>query len=342
MPRESNPLLGQGERLTAPVEVPRGGGDKNPPYALVTAKRRLSQLAKKVVQKLDALPETACPGGQAVALLTMHPRYISKSAFPADLISAIGGRSIGSRSRLVKPEQWGIKKHPSEAVTEAYFIAAPRSAISRWANSLDGLTERSAGAATICEVEDLEAFTGDNKLQSVPDADRVLLEVALHTSGVSDVVGLFRKHAITVGAELIEDRRIDTRGLTFLPVRVDAANASKLADFAFVRVARGMPQLRPLRPMIARSTASIPVTLGNVTPQVSTARAVIFDGGIPQNARTALSPTVDYVEPAGIGAAFPPWERHGLNVTSAFLFVGAAAQQGDRRLLPRPLLRLCL
>ena len=39
MARKNNFLLGFGERLTAKVEVPSGGGDKNPPYAFSTARR---------------------------------------------------------------------------------------------------------------------------------------------------------------------------------------------------------------------------------------------------------------------------------------------------------------
>lgn len=320
MARNSNPLLSQGERLAAPVEVARGGSPKDPPYALVTAKKRLSSRAQTAVKELDALPATACPGDQAVAVVTMHPRYISKSDYPADLIAALGGRAIGGRSRVVKPDQWGIKKHPDEALAEEIFVAAPRKAIARWAERIPALTEASAGAATIQEVEDFSAFTGEEKLRAVPEEGRVLLEVALHTAGTSNIVGSFKEHAARYEAEVLDDRRIDARGLTFVPVRIAAKDASKLADFAFVRVARGMPQLRPYRPSIVRSARGTPVSLGNLQVQNPIMRALVFDGGIPAGARAALSSVVNLIEPAGIGAADPGLELHGLGVTSAFLF----------------------
>lgn len=51
-----------------------------------------------------------------------------------------------------------------------------------------------------------------------------------------------------------------------------------------------------------------------------TVKAVIFDGGLPNLSRAALSRWVRYIEPAGIGPAVPLLEEHGLAVTSALLF----------------------
>lgn len=272
------------------------------------------------------LPSDACPEGKAVALLTMHPRYISKSDFPFELLQAIGAEAIGSRSRVVKPDRWGIKKHPDEAITEQYFISAPREAFVRWTASLAGLNADSATASVIQEVEDFETVSGEHKLHSVPSVEEVLLEVVLHSFGAGNLVGAFGKYARRLGGEIIDEFRIEGRGLTFLPVRIAAQNVARLADFTFVRVARGMPQLRPYKPQMTRSTEGFSVSLPPLNAQ-GEGRAVIFDGGIPLAAQEALKTVVTVVDPDGIGPPIPELERHGLGVTSAFLF--GSINQGE-------------
>ena len=96
VPRANNFLLGNGERLTAKVRVATGGGEKNPPYTFERAQRRLSSKLRETVIALDAIPDDAAPKDEVVAVVTMHPRYISKSDFPQELLSAVGLRPIGS------------------------------------------------------------------------------------------------------------------------------------------------------------------------------------------------------------------------------------------------------
>ena len=47
MARENNFLLGKGEKLTGIVDIPSGGGPKNPPYEFSKAKTRLNEKAGK-------------------------------------------------------------------------------------------------------------------------------------------------------------------------------------------------------------------------------------------------------------------------------------------------------
>ena len=105
-----------------------------------------------------------------------------------------------------------------------------------------------------------------------------------------------------------------------LPVRAAPSIAEEIARFSFVRVARGMPSLRPFRPSILRSDTGFEVVLPDAGPLDSSTRAVIFDGGIPTTARELLEPWVTLVEPPGIGSPVPAFEEHGLGVTTAFLF----------------------
>src|SRR6185503_3014528 len=86
MARKHNFLLGYGQRLTGPVEVPKGGGDKNPPYPFHQAQSRVTKRARVIAKQVGDLPSKACPGDEVVLAVTMHPRYISKSDFPDQLL----------------------------------------------------------------------------------------------------------------------------------------------------------------------------------------------------------------------------------------------------------------
>ncbi|MFZ5894687.1 MAG: S8 family peptidase [Myxococcota bacterium] len=333
MPREHNFLLGQGERLASNVQVLKAGGDKNPPYDLGEAKTRIAERLAKVTTQISKLPEDACPRGEAVAVLTLHPRFLSKSDYPSDLLSAVGLRAVGSRSRKIKPEKWGIEKHGEEAVTEEIFVAGAKTAFDRWSNTVRRWTTDTKGAASLSHIEDLRTFDAKSKLRGVPEGTGVLLEVVLHNSGAEGIVLSFIKYAESLGADPLVARRRDVQGLTFLPVRVDPKQAEAIARFSFVRVARGMPTLRPFRPAMLRGLSGFDVELPKDVPLDSSARAVIFDGGIPAQAQNALAPWVKLVEPAGLGPAVPLFEEHGLGVTTAFLFGPLASGQAP----PRPL-----
>lgn len=327
MAREHNFLLGQGERLVSKVQVPKASGPKNPPYGLATAKTRIAQRLANVTAQIKQLPDDACPRGEAVAVVTLHPRFLSKSDYPSDLFSAVGLRAVGSRSRTITPEKWGIERHGKDAITEEIFVAGAKTAFERWASSVKRWTEQTKGAESLSHIEDLSAFDAKTKLRGIPEGKGVLLEVVLHNSGTDSVVLDFIKYATAHGAEPLIARRRDVQGLTFLPVRVDPAHAEEIARFSFVRVARGMPTLRPFRPSLVRGAHSFDVRLPKDPSVDGASRAVIFDGGIPAAARNGLSPWATLVEPAGLGPAVASFEEHGLGVTTAFLFGPLSAGQ---------------
>jgi len=146
-----------------------------------------------------------------------------------------------------------------------------------------------------------------------------LLEVVLHNADSESVVLAFVEFVRARGAEAVLDRRRTIRGLTFVPVRRRETTSEDIAEFSFVRAVRGMPSIRPLLPPAIRGHG-VRVQLPDGPPVDEASRAVIFDGGIPQAARTALDEWVTCVEPAGIAAPVGRLEEHGLAVTAAFLF----------------------
>jgi hypothetical protein len=321
--RSNNFLLGNGERLTSRVNVPTGGGDKNPPYTFEGARQRMTTRLRDTVRVLDATPSDAAPNDEVVAVVTMHPRYVSKSDFPQELLTTVGLRPVGSRSLIITPESWGIEKHPKAAVTEQLFVAGKKSTFERWANQIGTWTPQTRGAQQILHFENVSAFSAADKLRSIPTErdSHGVLEVVLHNAGDQKIVDAFLDYARRHNTQPIADHRRDVKGLTFIPVETDFERAEELARFSFVRVARPLPTLRLLRPVsLARSVSTEVVEMPDSGPVDGSFRALVFDGGLPNSAVSTLNRWVNYVEPAGIGPAVPIMQDHGLAVTAAFLF----------------------
>jgi len=333
MSRENNFLLGYGARLTRPVTIRLGGDIKNPPYDFGTARHRVKEMLEETNRMFSELPAKACPRDQVVAKLTLHPRYISKSDFPKPLLDSVGLRSIGSRPQVVKPERWGIEKHDEVALTEELFVAGSRYAFQNWSKSIDRWTERDSSNRQIVQIERLAPYSASDKLRSVPDrSTESMFEVVLHNAGDPDyMLGAFAQYARSMGANPIMERKRHVRGLTFIPVRTLPRDAAHLAQFSFVRVARGMPVIRPI-PNILRVTG-VSFTLPDkdvIAP--SDVRVSIFDGGLPDT--PDIRRWIDYHEPKAIGAANSDLCDHGLAVTGVLLFGPLG------RILPQPLCRV--
>lgn len=321
MARKNNFLLGRGEQLTGPVLVPTGGSAKNPPYTFQQAQARVELRLGQVTAALSKLPSTACPDDEAVAVVTLHPRYLSKSEHPDELFRAVGLRPVGSRLRRVSPEAWGVKSGPKEAFAQDLFVAGTRSDFSRWGAAVGQWQPSTTGAKYLGQIEDITPFEASRKIKGVnPDATgKEMLEVVLHDAVSPRVLDGFLLFARTLGCTVLADRLRRTGSLGFVPVRAPTDAIGQLAKFQFVRVARGMPRLRPLRPSLVREgLESESVTLPTDGPLVSDVRAVIFDGGLPSS--PDLSKWVRSIDAPGVGKADPEHQLHGLAVTSALLF----------------------
>jgi hypothetical protein len=314
---ENNYLLGRGELLAYPVKLTKPNGPKNPPYDISEAKIRISQRLSSVVQSLASLPNDAKPNNETVALMTVHPRYVSKSDFPTELLQKVGLRAVGSRPRRVKPEKWGVIKHPDEALTEEIFIAGPQISFERWLNGINAWDDRLAKLLTT--IEDIIVPSSGNKIRGISaQKDSIFLEVVIHNDNSQRIVSAFEDYARNLGVEVISKRNRTIRGLTFVAVHAPFAKITELAEFSFLRLARGMPTLRPMKPNLLRVSNSFNVTFPAEGPIDSSLTAVIFDGGLPDD--VDLSPWVRKIDPPGIGDPDPELQAHGLAVTSALLF----------------------
>jgi hypothetical protein len=296
--------------------------DKKDPYSVLTARDRLVPMVAQTVSDLDALPDNACPHDESVAVVTLHPEFLAKSYFPGALLRELKLETVGSRPVVVKPEETTRTKERGPEPSTQLFVAGPREAFRTWAHELANWTEGIPGAEDLTKVEALTAFLPEQKLKPVPpDATRLLLEVALHAPAKADyILQSFRAYAGWLGAEADFDRRFHAGGLCFLPVRADADTLTELAKFSFLRVARPMPRIRVLQPVV-RSWArpkAFRVDLPEedaVDPQL---RVAVFDGGVAPDSH--IAPWVTSHEAADVGKPLKNYLEHGAAVTSALLF----------------------
>jgi len=342
-------LLGKGERLTSSVDVSRGGGPKQHPYSLGEAKRALLPLFERAAEQVRAIPERACPGGQAVAAITLHPAYLAKSYYPGTLLQEVHLTPIGSRARAVTPRseseqtKRGKKADDAEApkpvTTTQLFVAGTRESIEALPTRLKQVREDSKTASDVVKVEDLRVPRAEDRMRFPESREKgqdVLLEAVLHTGRGRRmhqlVLNGFEAYLEDLALKADFDRMFETESLCFLPLRAPRGQVRAVAEFTFLRVLREMPQLRQFRPFFrdVPGMEAFRVTLPKGGAVDQSLRVAVFDGGLPK--AHGLNPWVQSSDAPGIGASVPEFLRHGMAVTSAFLF-GPLEEDGET---PRP------
>lgn len=275
------------------------------------------------MQKVDALPPLACPGDQAVFSLTLNPEYLSKSAYPLELLRSAGLTPIGSRPIRIKPEKRSRDRKPVETITTELFAIAPRPTLRSWSGALGKLTEQSPGAKELPSLEQINAPDALTKIKgTLPEAEEAVFEVVLHadsSTGDSWALPHFREYLASLGVVADFSKRFYAGGLCFLELDAPVATAPAIASFAIVRALREMPRLRLLRPTIR--SATMPgqrLILPNEPAVDPSIRVAVFDGGVP--AAHALTTWATPFEVPGIGPSHPELVKHGVGVTSALLF----------------------
>jgi hypothetical protein len=325
MPERTNFLIGYGERLASEIAAPIGGAPKKHPYSFNEARRRLTPRVQAAATELANLPPLVCPDDQTVALVTLHPTYLAKSYYPADLLRSYGLETVGSRAREVSPERWTRKKPPASAITSELFIAGARRRFQQFAQEIDHLQESNPGAGDIIKIEDFRVPSPEEKLKPLKsEEEEPLLEVVLHAHPVAEdnyILEGFEAYIESLNLTLnLDRRRFFAEGLCFLPLRVPREMAAEVVKYSFLRLAREMPRLRQFRP-VARATpgfAHFTCQLPTEGPIDREIRVAVFDGGIKDDAK--LDPWVSRKETKNLGDPVPEFQNHGTAVTSALLF----------------------
>jgi hypothetical protein len=231
MPEKRNYLLGYGERLTAPVEISGGGGEKKPPYSFEEARARLVPMLQGAAAALDALPQKACPNGQAVASLTLHPEYYAKSHYPAGLLREAGLRTVGSKAKTIVPEQRSRGREPKQTVTTELFVAGPRDSFHRLADQMPSWEADASAAKQLTAIETVSAIEAEERMRPLKKGKGKLpLEIVLHASESSRdrfILAGFKAYLEELGLEPDLERIFFAGQLCFLRLRARCPSCAR-------------------------------------------------------------------------------------------------------------------
>jgi subtilase family protein len=328
MPGERRFLLGYGERLTERVVPAAGGSPKELPYSFEAAIARLAPMAAATSRTLDLLPESACPEGEAVGTVTLHPQWIAKSYHPQHLLNEFNLRHVGSRPTEIIPSSWTKKVQPTLSPTTELFVAGQRESFRRFAAELrqGGRNLSSTSREQVRRLERIRPPQQTERLRNITSDDAesdILLEVVLHLNSdphYQYILTAFQDYVTSLGAEARFNRRLHAGGLCFLPVQTPVEMIGQIAQFSFLRVARPVPRMRGVAP-IERATPlpdESPSPLPIEDPVDDGLRVAVFDGGF--NVSGPLAKWVRSHDTPGLGDASSGGINHGNSVTSALLF----------------------
>ncbi|RTW10514.1 S8 family peptidase [Pseudomonas aeruginosa] len=316
---KKNFLLGKGEKLTRTLPKKGASGEKKPPYSFNLAKERVTKKINDACKYLDNLENSALPSDKVIANIVIHPRFISKSDFPREFLDEVGLVTVGGTSKYVKPEQWGIEKHPDGAVTDTLFVSTTRTALRSLAKKITSWGPDRKSHLQIQSIEDLVIPTGESKVKGAETQNTSgLFEVVLHSGATQAVISSFYDFLEENNLEAVKEKVKFSSGITFIPVRGTDVSLSKIASFTYVRAVRRMPTLRTYKPSAIRVLQSRTPVLPGEQVLDSEIRTAIFDGGIPQG--SPLLKWVNCYEGDGVGEATVELLHHGEAVTSAVLF----------------------
>lgn len=317
-----NFLLGKGERLTQPVVMPGRPVVRVPPYTFTQARARVAPMIREASATFENLPALACPHDETVGELLLNPEYIAKSYFPNNLLRAVGLRLVGSRSKQITPEQRSRDREPLKTLSTELLVAGTRTAFRSWANHIGSWSSTTPAADELAAVEAFSAPTTHEKIQPIDSKDReVLLEVVLHASEFANDSYILQGFQAYLKSENIKadfDRRFYAGGLCFLRLNAPKSKIADIAKFSFLRVAREMPRLRVLQPILRSAKTQVAVSLPSLDALDQSIKVAILDGGLP--AKHQVGSWVKSQDAPNIGKALDDHMWHGHAVTSALLF----------------------
>ncbi|OJH55814.1 peptidase S8 and S53, subtilisin, kexin, sedolisin [Agrobacterium pusense] len=320
---KQNFLLGKGERLVSSVTGVRGGAPKQHPYTFSESRSRLAPMLTRAVSFVDRLPAAACPDDKAVLSVVLNPEYIAKSFYPKELFQQVGVEAVGSRTRSITPQKRSLGRPSEETLTTEIFVMGPRASLRSWSSALPQWNNLSPATNGIIAIEEIGAPDADDKLKGhLPETGNVTFEAVLHTDellGEQKIVHAFRTYLAELGIAAPMDNRFYAGGLCFVELTAPAERAEEIATFTAVRALRQMPTLRVLRPTIrAAATPSPQIQFPSEAAMDPGIRVAIFDGGVPDN--HPITAWTTPIDTTGVGSSHEDLRRHGVHVTSAFLF----------------------
>lgn len=334
-------LIGQGEKLSEEIaRPPRGMGDKAHPYSFVEARRRLAPQWRSAAGAIDELPELARPAGDAALEITLHPSYLAKSYYPSAVIRELGLRHLGSRAVHIIPEKVVAARAEESGKAQpapVLYLAGPARDLIEFSSIVGTWTPRDQHVEEDFRRIESVSTPGANRLKPLSnrfrDRDALPLEVVLHNpeeSSNSEVIGAFAEFMRSLEVVCDLDRRRQAGGLAFMPIVAPRDRLDDILKFSFLRALREAPRIVPFDPVARSVGESFPVTISDEDASAPDLSVAIFDGGLPAN--HGLDRWVTLHEAPSVGAPVEAAQKHGLAVTSAFLF--GPLSEGEP--LPRP------
>lgn len=328
-----NLLLGFGETLTYPITHKQGGSAKAHPYSFDEARLHLLDNTQELMQKINTISSDAMPNGKIVASFVLHPAYIAKSYYPSKFFDEFDFHDIGSKSVSINPRKTQLKNAPERQTTSSIFLSGNKHSFNSLIETLRSSSIEIGLQQEIIKNEEFCLFDSEDKIKGIlhQGAERQF-EVVLHTpENEKDILEAFYNFSNKIGVEIDYDRRIETLGLTFLPIITTSKKAQQISEFTYLRVLREMPKLRIFEPLFQRSTHVMPLMLlPTEEAQDKNINVAVFDGGI---GNTNLSRWCDETVYPGGGITHQDLLNHGAEVTSTILFGNVKDQQS---LLPIP------
>lgn len=315
-----NIIIGYGETLTTKVKIKTGSGDKNHPYELQEARKRIVKNLSRVIIDIENKPLNECANGEVVTKFIQHPTYLAKTYNPKSLFKHFGMKDIGSKPIKIKPTKWATKSHPDEAITSCFFISGTKAQYRNLLDSLENNNLKESMLKQLRTFENVEYFNGKEKIKGLlPQEQESKLEVALHASkSEMNIIDSFDAYTQNLGGKIEKNKSKTVGGLTFIPVTVNKGDEEKLANFSHLRVLRSLPKLRFNNPNMVRTTFDYPIEIPSHESFNHNIKVCIFDGGIGKE--HLLNDWVNEIIPNDISTSHPSLISHGSEVCSTYLF----------------------
>lgn len=324
MSRGNNFLIGNGERLISTEALVERGNPKKLPYTFEEAKDRLTFQIEGIIKKILEMPESTKPNNETVIAVTLHPRYVSRTDHPSKFLEQQSLTTVGSKSRYIKPENWGTKEKPPEepSLTDMYYIKTSIPNLSNLLHNITDLVEDEINN-TICYLESFNFLSSVAKFQGdiheLDYKEKVVIECVLHNNFSESLLPNFFEflNEVDNNIDYKESKTRSVGSLRFVPIITHPENLEKIGQFGFLRAFRRMPELRPFRPSPLRNSIQSLVDFPK-SVLLNNLKVVIFDGGLPLD--VTLPDYINYVEMMDSGDPVEEYVQHGLAVTSAYLF----------------------
>lgn len=315
--KQRNVLISNGKELIGQLSWPLGGGPKWLPYSIKDAREVLHPQIIAVQKFAEAIPERFAPRREVTAKIVLHPVFLAKSYFPANLLRDVGLTILGSRPIKISPRKKRNDTDPP-AETASIFVSGTAEDFQSMDAKLRDEGTPSGKQEQFARIELIDPYGNDEKLRIRDDSKWPdYIHVTLHAHETdADILGAFRSLVEELGGIVTTRGLRFVPGLTFATVKIQANQVAELAKFSRIRLIRSMPQLQEDWQLEGKLTKAFNKLKLPDQIASSNAKAAIFDGGIanvfPKHASELAS-----------GNLLPPLPddlAHGINVTSAFLF----------------------